>query len=435
MEIEQKPRKFTNVEKEAVCEKYEPYLKIINDFGNKMMLMKQLEEFSGKLELSPNPTAFVRQIQELAEADIIRTEPFYVSNIRGTQHRIVVLKKFALRYLKGETRAGGSQKVSPVPKVKSNERILLSIFKCNFVLEKLIPSLQKRKEHIGLADIYDEIGRKDMSILCERNKGILYAKHFYKKFNKFLAQGKDDSLKYQIAELQKEMDKRLEGLKKGFQSVEGKGKASISKSGIQAGKVTEKAVGIHKKETKKKGEQPFSAKTLKLNNFSFETMVRANIHIIGVKELYTDEGDPRGLEVTAVLFDYNNSQDIYNLGRQIACFYQMLHGFMGKNPTNIELYYDLYLRVGIAGYDKDAIANIKEKAEEKIYSRTVDGYEERLKLTFLNWTIKMETQENHLKIFYTDYNITDKYLEGKKYANLLQGRPQKEEIQKEEMEK
>lgn len=210
------------------------------------MLRKQLESFASKLNIA-KPNTFAYHLQRLIEADIIKVEPLFI-NKRETQHHILILKKFALRYLKGETGAGGSQKVSPVPPLRSNERILLATFKSEFILEKLIPSMYKEQLSVSLDDVYREIRKRSSSLLFEKNKGIYYAKQYLEDFEEFL----NDELEKQIARMQETIDKRQKGLELGSKAIEGKGKARVTESGVTEGERVGKSVSIHNKKKKKK---------------------------------------------------------------------------------------------------------------------------------------------------------------------------------------
>lgn len=405
---------MTNQEKIAICQKYEPYLRIINDFGNKVILRRQLWEFAKKIGIARFESIFAGQIQALIDAEIIKTEIFSVSG-RQTQHRILILKKFGLRYLAGKTDPGDSQNVSPVPKLESNERILLSIFKCTFLLDKVIPKLYKRKTEISLDDIYHEINRLDMSLLYAKNKGIDYARYYQEKFGFYL----NDEIQIQINAMQDSLDKRQKGLAKGSKSS---GKSKRATSGVEQGKAVETKAKTHKE---KKKEGAYSEKDLKMMNYNFDNMIKGNIHIVHVKEVeFNEENEETGLKVTALLFDHTNSQDLHNFGRQIACLYQMLHGMMARYPNNHSKIYDLKLVVVIAGYDQEAVDSMKRRASEKIYSKVHNKHGERLKIILENWKINPGMQDKHLTIHFTNYDITDRYMEGRKFANLLKGKPE-----------
>ncbi len=425
MDIVQKPlKKVTNEEKIAICEKYEPYLRIINDFGNKVMLNKQLGEFAHKLGIASAHATFLHHVKELLEADIIKTEPFII-NGRKTQHKIIILKKFALRYLKGETSIGGSQKVAPVPSLKSNDRILLSIFKSSFILQRVLPKLQEKSGKIEFESIVNYIKSRRMSILHETNRGLEYAKWFRDEFNDFL----NDEINEQIHRLEEIHSKRVKGLVKGSKAIEGKGKASIDQSGTKKGHKTLQSTKIYGEKDKNGDKsQELSRKEQKIADFSFESMIRANLHIIQSVKKYRKDGTnlPSALHINAVLFDYKDTQDLYVMSKQIACLYRMLNGLMGKaNPENInEGDCELYLKVGIVAFSEQSMKTIKEKANESIYSRFNDENNKRIKLSLKNWGIE---DNKFLEVTYLHYDIENRYLEGKKYANLLQGRPKKQE--------
>ncbi|MFN7251528.1 MAG: hypothetical protein ACK4M9_12140 [Anaerobacillus sp.] len=409
-------------EKNTICEKYQDYLKIIYLFGNKVMLLKQLRELGSELALFKSPSMFQRQMEELLENDIIKYAPFFLSD-RVTQHKVIVLKKYALRYLKGETEPGGSQKVAPVPPLKTNERILLSIFKGSFILQKVIPLLRRTNNTVTLNLILEEIHSNSMSILIEKNKGLDFAKRYWNEFHDFLD---GEVVCEQIERLEESTQKRKKGLEYGSKSFNGKGIASISESGMDV------EANIKKANRQNKAKSTlFANKKILLDNFTFENMVRSNIQIIRVKKSYTQVQNesngqisqmPSKLHVTALLFDHLNRQDLYSFTKQIACFYKMLNDMMGKDPNNSANYFELHLTVAIVGYDGVAVENMRRKAEEVVYSPYKGIVEKRLVLTLENWQVDREMQENRLKIRFTDYDISNRYLDGKKFLNLKQNK-------------
>jgi hypothetical protein len=412
------PLSTATKDKNITCEKYEDYLKIIHLFGNNVMLLKQLRELGRELALFSSPSMFQRQMEELLENDIIKYEPFLLSD-RVTQHKVIILKKYALRFLKGATESGGSQKVAPVPSLKTNERILLSIFKNSFILQRVIPFLRKTGNVITLKSILEAMKNNFMSILIEKNKGLDYAKHYSNMFHDFLDV---EVITEQICRLEESTQKRNKGLEYGSKSFNGKGRASISESGMNVETAIRKGNGQNKSQS-----TLFANKNKLLDQFTFENMIRSNIHIVSVKRIYNyvENGSngqitrsPSKLQVNALLFDHLNRQDLYSFAKQIACFYKMLNDMMGKDPNNIENYYEMYLTVAIVGYDRVAVENMRKKAEEVVYSPFKGITEKRLALTLANWQVDREMQENRLKILFNDYDITNRYLDGKKLLNL-----------------
>lgn len=428
MEMEQKPtKKRTNQEKIAVCEKYEDYLKIIHEFGNKVMLLKQLQEFAIELGYAKTYSSFMYQIQALFDNEIIKTEPFFVAG-RKTQHHIVILKKFALRYLKGETASGGGRKVAPVPKLKSNDRILLSTFKSSFILQKLIPSLRKHKDKVELIDVFNELEKGYSSILYEKNQGVKYAQKFFDGFSSHI-----DEYQFgvQLGHMQDTADKREKGLLKGSYSSIGKGIATRSKSGVEEGKSLKESVKSYnnsmsvdedpKVVKQRTGElQVFeSNKTKKIFQYSFEHMLRANMYVVKAKETFNEKGVATGLDLTVLLFDYKNSQDVYSFGTQIACTFLMFNQLLKETSK-------LTMKVGIIGFDETACESIRESAKEVVRNPHNQNEGQRLSLTLKNWQIKRGMKEG-LTISYAHYDITNSYMDGKKLANLLRGRSSKQD--------
>lgn len=415
-------KKRTNDEKIAICERYETYLKIVHEFGHDIMLLKQLEEFALALDLVNNNTSFMYEMLELFDHDIIKTKRFFAGGVK-TEHHIVILRKFALRYLKGETSVGGSQKVAPVPKLKSNDRILQTTFKSSFLLQRMIPSIKKQKEKVTIDDILNELERTHSSLFYKRNQGVLYAKKFYDSFKKHINEYEFDQRHKTLYETN---EKRQEGLKLGSYSSKGKGKATVDTSGVEEGKRVEEGVKVYKaseeteKEKKETGEVEFFAnkKTRKIYQHNFENMIRANMHVVRVEEVFDDNGVVCGIELTILFLDYQNAQNIYSIGTQIASTYLMFQHFL-KNTLFLKI------KVGIVAIDEDASISIKEKAKEMILNPFNRNEDKRITLTLRNWQMT-DDMIKKTSIMYTNYEITERYLENKKLTNLLQDRPVKE---------
>lgn len=427
MDIKTKPqKKRTNKEKIAICDKYQDYIKIIYYFGNKIMLMKQLEEYARKLGLANAHSTFMYHLKELYEYDILKAEPLFVSN-RKTQHHILILKKFALRYMVGETGAGGSQKVAPVPPLRSNDRIMAGMFRNSFLLEKIIPRLQKEKGKVDVDDIFAELKNLHSSLLFNKNQGINYAEKFYQDFSDLI---NPMEFKEQMETLRNDAEKRQNGLKKGSKSSEGKGKASLDRSGAGEGNAEQISVAIDmeqkeqekakEKEPKKDGKVSMFAnkKDEKIYNFTFESMVRANMNIVRIDRGKNSYGTDM-LMITILIFDYKNSQDLYMFGTQIACVYLMFKQLLLPEV-------ELNLKVAIVAMDAEASASMKTEADETVRNPFSQVEGKRMELTLKNWRIAPTIQEK-ITITYSHYDITNRYLEGKKFANLLQGRPKSEE--------
>lgn len=408
-------------QKLLVCEKYKGYLELLYHFGNKIMLQTQLEQYARAMNLAKAHSTFMYHIKELKENEIIKTEPFFINN-RTTQHHIIVLKKFAIRFMKGYTDIGGSQQVAPVPPLKSNDRILTTIFRNEFILAKVIPNILDKQGKVEFQDIENYLIRRKSSLLVPKNKGIEYAKKI-----QFDLQGRveDSVFQRKVELLEVGWENRKKGLLKGSQSTKGKGLATIAESEADKGKKEEISISNQqasdekKKETEgviKTSDEKFystftasSKKEEKIQNYTFEQMIRANLHIISM----TGNTD---LTVHAVLFDIGNTQNLYAFGTHIACLYRML-----RDITTVEI----NLNVGIIGFDAEAMANMEKESKAKIRNPYKQIDEERMIQTLKNWGCEASDLPNiHIK--YSHYDITNKYLEGKKFANLKKNRSKEE---------
>lgn len=406
-------------QKLLVCEKYKGYLELLYHLGNKIMLQTQLEQYARAMNLAKAHSTFMYHIKELKENEIIKTEPFFINN-RTTQHHIIVLKKFAIRFMKGYTDIGGSQKVAPVSPLKSNDRILTTTFKNEFILTKAIPRILSKQEKVGFQDIENYLANHMSSLFVPKNKGMEYAKTFQRNLEGFIDK---DIFQRKLDLLEVVSKNRNKGLLKGSQSTKGKGSPQIAESEVKKGNKEEISVSNQKQSDKKKAENEgvvetsdgrfysaftaSSKKEEKIQNYTFEQMIRANLHIIGLRRKENE-----AMNVHAVLLDVGNSQNLYAFGTHIACLYRMI-----RDVTTVEI----KLSVGIIGFDAEAMANMETSSKETVRNPYKQIDEERMIQTLKNWGCEASDLLN-IDIKYSHYDITNKYLEGKKFANLKKNR-------------
>ena len=113
--------------------------------------------------------------------------------------------------------------------------------------------------------------------------------------------------------------------------------------------------------------------------------------------------------ITVLLFDLDNKQDVRKMATHIACIYHMFNRYL-EVPFR--------LRVGIIALDEEAQKNMQieaKKAVKNIFTKEVIG--ERLQNALKNWEVSESLQQN-IDIRFANYDITNRYLEGVKYANL-----------------
>ncbi|MDZ7542274.1 hypothetical protein GNF83_13695 [Clostridium perfringens] len=166
---------ITNKAKEEACIKYKSYLDVIDKLGNKIMLEKQLISLCVKLNIARDRFIVLKAIQDLEKAEVIKKINFCDSN-----NKIIIFKKYAIRFLGG---FNSSQQVAAVPKVNSNNRYYLSYFKVQFILNIIILSMEKKNMKLSLDSLIEYIDGLNSNIFYGKNNVLEYYNNLNKKFN------------------------------------------------------------------------------------------------------------------------------------------------------------------------------------------------------------------------------------------------------------
>lgn len=169
---------LTNKAKEEACIKYRNYLELIDKLGNKIMLEKQFIDLCVKLNIARDRFIVLKVIQELKKNEIIKKINYCDSN-----NKIIIFKKYAIRFLGG---FNSSQRVAAVPKVNSNNRYYLSYFKVQFILNTIIPSMEKKNKELNLDGLIEYIDSLNSNILYRKNNVLEYYNNLNKKFDKYI---------------------------------------------------------------------------------------------------------------------------------------------------------------------------------------------------------------------------------------------------------
>lgn len=387
----------TNKRKETVCNKYRLYMNIIYRFGNKVMLMKQLFRYAEALGLVKSQPQFHFQIKELIESDIIRQEPF-VAFGKTTQLYMLTMRKYAIRYVEGKT---DSQSVGAVPKANTNERILVSIFKNSYILDKVIPRLKKQGSEVSFQNINEMLEEDRSTIPYNKNKGLDY---LYSLDNTFLNKYFNLTLlNADIKDMEMLRNRKNTGLKLGSETSNGKGKgkvSSIEKNVLKAvqNRHSEFMETEHSQTVQNKKDR-------KLYSYNIDSMLNAYAYISQIKEI-------KGvMNITVLMFDINNKQDTYSMATQIASMYHMFHRYLD---------FEFKLKVGIICFDEEAQSNMKAESKRKVKDRiTKEPKGEMLTVTLQNWNVSEDMKEKHIEVIFSHYDLTNRYLEGIKYSNLV----------------
>lgn len=386
----------TTKRKEEVCTEYGLYLNIIYHFGNKVILMKQLYEYAKVMGLAKHYPEFHSHVKDLVDNDILRQEPFGAFG-KKTQLHMLTMRKYGIRFVEGKK---SSQAVGAVPKANSNERILLSMFKNVYILSKVIPRLEKNDLTISFETIQNVLEMDKSTLLFNKNKGLDY---LYTWNEAFLEKYCDvNTVKYDIKALETLRDKKRASLKRGAKLSEGKGRGKEFSGSDNA---LESAKKINEKtESKTGGDYGFVNKAHKLSNFNLDSMLNGYGYIAQIKEL-------KGiLNITILLFDVHNKQDSYKMLTQIASIFHMFNRYL-----NVEF----KLKFGIVALDEVGQKNMEIESQRVIkHAMTKEVKGIMLQNTLDNWEVDFEAQKK-IVVQFTNYNITDSYLDGIKHANLI----------------
>lgn len=404
----------TNKRKEQTCEKYKIYLKIIYYFSNKVILAKQLYEYAVALNIVNHKIEFWKQIDELKKYDILKSEIFVVSD-RVTQHEVLILKKYAIRYLEGKEK---SSQVAAVARSNSNERILLSLFKNKFILDKIITIIKKRGQVVTFDSINTVINKKVSSLLFNKNQGLKYYERFETmipdKFKnaEFIQQ---DKLILSIAKR-----KRENGLSCGGKATDGKG----TKGKVVSGYDNHIKAYIDKSPKTKKeyynNDEAFeeittdtrkalTPKQKMLEEYNFDRMISNDVHVAQIVK----KANTNIIKISLLIFDTSNSRNVHKIALNISSAYLMFNKYFNLKKCEVEF------EVGVITYDQDCQRLIENDSNR----RTLDyKTREKNELNKLQNYLKLNGLDNDMRnkinIKFSNYNLTDEYLEGIKYNNL-----------------
>lgn len=281
---------ITNKAKEEACIKYKSYLNVIDKLGNKIMLEKQLISLCIKLNIARDRFIVLKAIQELERNEVIKK-----INFGGSNNKIIIFKKYAIRFLGG---FNSSQNVAAVPKVNSNNRYYLSYFKVQFVIEIIIPSLERLEEELTLDSLISYIERLNSNILYNKN----YCFEYYNNLK--------NNFKDNICE--NELNRALDILKKEYESL-------LKNLGKKTNETKDKSI---KKVRKTKWDY--------LAESNIGTLIRKNIYIGQIKR--TDNN----IKIFVYNFDVLNSQNVDNIVLNYCICYML---FKRLFNCNIELFF------------------------------------------------------------------------------------------------
>lgn len=271
----------TNERKQQICEKYNEYLKLIDILGDKIMLLEQLIELSILLNIAKNKFEVVRAVSEMEENEVIKKIRY-----SNTKKKVILLKKYAIRYLKG---VNSSSKVASLSAVTTNKRYDLRILKNNFIIKEIIKEMQSREIKINLNNLISYIEYNRCNILIKNIDGIKY-------YNQLLS---DNKLRVNKSEIEYDCN----NLKEQNDIVQ----ANLNGVAI------------------KNADRNIKTKTDILYNSNISTLIRKNIYI---KNIIQNEKRTR---INLYYLNISNKANPYVTALNYAIAYNIMERLFGEN--------------------------------------------------------------------------------------------------------
>ncbi|MDI6220632.1 hypothetical protein KLJ98_15295 [Clostridioides difficile] len=340
---------ITNERKQIVCEKYDIYLRIINDLGNKIMLQKQLVQIAIELGIAKTEFEAMRATIELEQAEIIKKIKF-----SNTNNKFILFKKYAIRYLAG---ANDGNAVAGLTTVNSNKRYVESIMYVEFILRVLIPSAKKAKGEITYDTLLKAIDEFNCNILYKANDMEEYYKNIW---NKNTLKLDKEELENDISILLKEKEVRIGNLR-----------------GVKSSNINKKR--------KNKEEQLYTS--------NLATLARKNIFIANMNYVHKVEK----IKIIAYYFNIAVDKNTTTVALNYSITYNTLKRLFGGN---IILEFKIVVIDKIVGDSLIKDLN-KRYINPRTKERTADNYlSVLLKVNGLN-----EVDFTNIKTTIIDYNI------------------------------
>lgn len=137
----------TNERKYYLCNKYSSYLTIIHELSNGIMLQEQFIKIILALKIESKKSLILKNLLQLKKCEILKEQRFLFNS------RFIILKKYALRYLKNSNLK--SKDIASIPIHTSEYFYYRNIFKTEYLIREVIPKLKDKsliniKNHIKI---------------------------------------------------------------------------------------------------------------------------------------------------------------------------------------------------------------------------------------------------------------------------------------------
>lgn len=305
-------------EKQTISMKYKLYVQIIYTIGNKVILQKQLYELIKLLGVSKTDYETRKAIDELEKYEIIRREKYL-----DTNNKLIVLRKFAIRFIEGKD---SSRDVSAVPK-NIKERAIISIVKVNYIIKVI------KTNNIGsFKELLYKLKHTDNNILYKKNNGIRYLESLEKN-NKYYI--KDNEIYIKSKE---QNNIRNINLKRGMYKRIGKG----GEGKLYSNRVDD--ICNEGNYLNNSYRRSTFGKQIELS--TVDTLINANIFIGSIK-------DVNGcMKIVVNIFDINNTQNVNRIIEKMALTIYVMRKIFGI---------DTKFKFNIHLCNKSAVINVKDR--------------------------------------------------------------------------
>lgn len=412
---------INTIEKMALCKKYDIYLKIIYNFGNKVILQKQLQQYAEVLGMA-NPKLhydFWEQLREIEEAGLIKKDKFAVQG-KKTKLQVIALKKFAIMHIESKA---NTQQVGAVS--VNNERIMLSVFKNHYILYKVVPIIQKKDIKVNYDNIINYIKNNNSTLLLNKNKG-LDAFEILKQLIPKAAER--EKLKDIVKWMEDSNNMRVKAFVEGSKSHRGKGKGNTeSRANNTLKTLLEEYNEVDNSKQKFEALNPESKKFVYWESYTFNTMLNNYIYV-AKGEIINNV-----CKITLLYFNISNNQKLLDFAKYITGIYKMLCD-MWDIEFQLTVGYVTHDQIGETNLINEALSykmknvQTKEKHDTQCLQQYLEG---NFRLLGDVWNSKK------IAVQFSNYDITNNYLEGIKYLNILKstGRPLKTAVKPPEKNK
>lgn len=357
----------TTDRKELTCIAYKDYLEIIDKLGNKLMLQKHLIILAIELGVAKNKTEVLKALKELEENEIIKK-----INFMGTSNKIILFKKYAIRFLAGKKSSGA---VASVPSINSNIKYIENIFKIHIIINTYLKQIKEK----SLSNLLDYMDNWNSNLLVDKNGALKYYVHNLSRFtNKKIINKK--ILVNDINELNLEKEQRNLNLSL-------KNKDFIEKT--------------NKKPKKTKTKQEI------LNNSTVATLIRKNIYFYSLYR--TKDGV---LTINCFYLDLYNSQSPSKIIFNCAIVYKFFKRILMEG-VNFKLNFSIYT------FDSIAQTNISNYLRKELINPNTGQKtgEKELHRMFKAYNIS-ELDFKNISVSIKNIDMENNYLDGIKKASL-----------------